>query len=233
VSHRSGYIQEVDWSALLTIAEQKHLFVRMDVEIGRYLLAGDAVMSVWPAADLDAGTERQLSDAIVTGMERTPHQDLKLGVIELMDIAIKAMSPSVNDPTTALNAIDRLGEILLELAWRKRGDLVHLSDRGRPLVIARRPRLEDTIGLAFDQVRHFAAGNPTVAIALTRLLGRLAALSPESARAAFVEHMHEVKTSAELRIDDPVDRRRYDAAAGEAMSVAVGRSRPRIEAHGG
>jgi uncharacterized membrane protein len=230
---RAGYIQELDRAALRRIAGQNHLFIRMDVEIGKHVLPGDDVMTVWPGDDVDARIEEQLLDAIMLGMERTPHQDLKLGVIELMDIAVKAMSPSVNDPTTALNSIDRLGEILLELAWRRRGDLVDLSDNGRPLLITRRPELEATLGVAFDQVRHYAGDNPTVAIALTRLLGRLAATAPESARAAFVEQLHEVKSTAERRIEDPVDRRRYADASAEALRVAAGRSGTRIEARGG
>ena len=230
---RAGYIQEVDRVALKKIAHAHHLFIRVDAEIGKYVLPGDEVLCVWPGSDVDAAVEKDLRSAFLLGMERTPHQDLELGVIELMDIAVKAMSPSVNDPTTALNSIDRLGEILLELAWRRRGDLVELSDNGRPLLITRRPLLHDTLGVAFDQVRHYGAGNPTVAIALTRLLGRLAALAPETARAAFLEELHEVKGTAEREITDPVDRRRYDEAVVEALRVATGEGRVKIEARGG
>ena len=230
---RSGYVQELDRAALKKIASKHHLLVRMDVEIGRYILAGEPVMTVWPAADVTPEARAGLRGALLTGMERTPHQDLKLGVIELMDIAVKAMSPSVNDPTTALNAIDRLGEILLELARRKRGDLVELSGNNRPLLILRRPRLEDTLAIAFDQVRHYAASNPTVAIALTRLLGRLAAMAPASAAPAFIEQLLEVKNTAERKITDPVDRRRYDSAAAEALRVASGETSLRIETKGG
>lgn len=230
---RAGYIQEIDRTALKRIAHRHHLFIRLDAEIGKYVLPGEEVMCVWPGADVDAEIENELRGALVLGMERTPHQDLELGVIELMDIAVKAMSPSVNDPTTALNAIDRLGEILLELAWRRRGDLVEMSESGRPLLITRRPLLHDTLGVAFDQVRHYAAGNPTVAIALTRLLARLSAMGPDSARAAFLEQLHEVKGTADREITDPVDRRRYDEAAAEALRLATGEGRTRIEARGG
>src|SRR5690606_9281254 len=132
---------------------------------GKHVLPGDDVMSVWPGADVDERTEAKLRDALVLGIERTAQQDLKLGVIELMDIAVKALSPSVNDPTTALNALDRLGEILLDMAWRRRGDTVELSPDGRPLLILQRPDLDDTVAIAFDQIRHYGAGNPTVAIA--------------------------------------------------------------------
>lgn len=229
----AGYIQSLDTSALKEVARANQLFIRMDVEIGRYILPGDEVMSAWPGEDVDARIEADLRDALVLGVERTPHQDLKFGVIELMDIAVKAMSPSVNDPTTALNAIDRLGEILLELAWRRRGDLVEMSTNGRPLLITRRPVLEDTVGIAFDQVRHYGASNPTIAIALMRLLGRLAAMSPDSARPAFIEQLHAVKTTAGLRITDPVDRTRLEDAVGDALRTASGEGSARVEARSG
>lgn len=205
----------------------------MDVEIGKYILPGDEVISVWPPEEVDGRIVRSLRDSLLLGLERTPHQDLKLGVIELMDIAVKAMSPSVNDPTTALNAIDRLGEILLELSWRSRGDLVELSSNGRPLLITRRPELEATVGIAFDQVRHYAASNPTVAIAMVRLLGRLAAMAPESAGPVFVQCLHEVKATAEAQITDAVDQRRFAHSVTESMKIAAGTGRVGIEAGGG
>jgi uncharacterized membrane protein len=163
-----------------------------------------------------------MRDALVLGMERTPYQDLKLGIIELMDIAVKAMSPSVNDPTTALNAIDRLGEILHELAWRRRGDMIECDDGGAPRVLVPQARLEDAVGNAFDQIRHFAAGNPGVAIAMTRLLGRLAAMSPARARPVFVEHLEETVSSARALIVDAVDRQRYNEVVVEAQRLAAG-----------
>jgi uncharacterized membrane protein len=99
-------------------------------------------------------------------------------------------------------------------------------------LITRRPQLEDTLGIAFDQVRHYGAENPTVAIALTRLLGRLAATAPAQARPAFIQALYELKATAEARITDAVDRRRYDAAAEDALRIAAGENRTRIEAGG-
>ena len=218
---KAGYIQSIDEGSLAQIARQRQLLVRMDVEIGRYVLPGDDVMSVWPGDDVDDAAEDGLRDALVLGLERTKHSDPKFGVIELMDIAVKAMSPSVNDPTTALNAIDRLGEILLDFAWRRRGDRMMTSPDGRPLVIIRRPQLRDTVGIAFDQIRHYASGNPTIAIAMVRLLGRLARLSPLDSHDEFLEHLHEVKRAAEARIKDAEDRQRFDSAVADALRSAA------------
>jgi uncharacterized membrane protein len=220
---KAGYIQSIDEESLARIARQRQLLVRMEVEVGKYVLPGEEVMSVWPADDVHGDAEAALRDALVLGLERTKHRDPKFGVIELMDIAVKAMSPSVNDPTTALNAIDRLGEILLEFAHRRRGDRMETSPDGRPLLIIRRPQLHDTVGIAFDQIRHFASGNPTVAIAMVRLLGRLARLSPPASHDEFVRHLHAVRHAAEARITDSEDRRRFDSAVADALRTAAAR----------
>jgi uncharacterized membrane protein len=88
-------------------------------------------------------------------------------------------------------------------------------------VLVPQPRLEDAVGNAFDQIRHFAAGNPGVAIALTRLLGRLAAMSPARARPVFVEHLDETVSSARALIVDAVDRQRYNEVVVEAQRRAA------------
>jgi uncharacterized membrane protein len=215
---QSGYVQAVDRRKLREIALQSKLLIRLDIEIGEYLLPGHRIMSVWPATAARPHHADDLRAALVLGMERTPHQDVKHGIIELMDIAVKAMSPSINDPTTAVNSVQRISEILLELAWRERGDDVTTDDHGRPLVILRRPRLADTVDLAFNQIRHYAAENPTVAIALLETLGELAALSPGAARSAFLDQLREVGRSAHLAIRHDGDLARVERAAAAALA---------------
>jgi uncharacterized membrane protein len=122
-----GYMQAIDRRSCATIAAEPAA-VRLEVEIGEYLLPGQVIMSVWPASWDEGGAADELCDALVLGMERTPHQDVKHGIIELMDIAVKAMSPSINDPTTAVNSFQRIGEVLLDMAWREQGDDVERDD---------------------------------------------------------------------------------------------------------
>lgn len=220
-ARRGGYLQSVDYGQLLDVARDHGLSVDVDVEVGSYILPGQRVLNVTGPARLDDAVEASLHDALVLGAERTPHQDLKYGVLELMDIAVKAMSPGVNDPTTAVNSIHRLSEVLLELAWRADGDRILRDEAGLIRVTGRRPRLDDTIGLAFNQIRHYSAANPTVAIVMLRSLAELAALAPEHARAAFVEQLHAVRETAQSRVTDGADRARLDKAAARALARAA------------
>jgi uncharacterized membrane protein len=219
-SRGAGYVQSVDRAALREAAAEHGLLIRMEVEIGEFVLPGHHVMSVWPASAEDGRIAGMLCDAMIMGHERTPHQDVKHGIIELMDIAVKAMSPSVNDPTTAVNAVHRLSEVLLDLAWRDRGADVERGDDGRPVVVMRRPRFGDCVDLAFNQVRHYAAGNPTVAVTLLASLGELAALSPEDARPPVVQQMQHVIRTAHIGITHQHDLARVDHAAAAALRRA-------------
>jgi uncharacterized membrane protein len=221
VARKAGFVQAVDRRALRRLADRHRLTIRVDAEIGTYLLPGQLAMSVWPGGKPDDEAIEGLIDTLVQGPERTPHQDILYGVTELMDIAVKAMSPSLNDPTTAVNAMQRMSEVLLDMAWRERGDEITRDDDGRPLVLFPRPKLADAVRLGFDQVRHYAAGNPTVAVLLLETLADLAALSPDAARAPFLDQLEQVARSARMEIRQEADRQRVERAVSAALARAA------------
>jgi uncharacterized membrane protein len=227
---RAGYVQGVDYATLAKLARALNAAVRVEVEIGSFVLPGQHLVTVTHTAD--GPDQNALLDAVILGDERTPRQDPKYGVLELMDIAVKAMSPSVNDPTTAVNAVHRLSEVLLEMAWRDNGDRV-MRDGDAVRVVGRRPSLDDTVGLAFDQIRHYSAENPSVAIVLLRALGELAALSPARSRRPFVAQLEAVERSAAARVPDAADRERVAAEAAHARSRATAPTSTRREVGSG
>jgi uncharacterized membrane protein len=217
LAERAGYLQGLQAGKLRDLATEHDLLVRVLVEMGSYPLPGAAVMHVWPRAKVDEKLAHAMAGTLIQGFERTPHQDLKHGLTELMDIALKGLSPSINDPTTALNALQRTAQILHEMAWRTPGDLVERDDEGRPRVLIRRPQLADAVELSFRQVRHFGAGNPSFATAMLEVLGELAALSPERVRGVFVEEARGVIAAARDRITDERDLEQVEQAAARAI----------------
>ncbi|CAN5801645.1 hypothetical protein BH23GEM9_BH23GEM9_16580 [soil metagenome] len=216
----AGYLQAVDREGLSRIAGEHDLLICMEVEIGTYVLPGLTVMRAWPSRRVTKDLAADMCSRLILGLERTPRQDLKHGIIEMMDIAVKGMSPSINDPTTAINAVQRMGQVLLDMAWRTGGDSVSLDDDGNIRLIVRRPRLDQTTAAAFDQIRHYAADNPTVAIAMIDTLGQLSALSPIASRPAFTSQLQAVIRTANERITDPGDIERLQSAAGAALAMA-------------
>jgi uncharacterized membrane protein len=217
----AGYVQALDRPGLRKLARENRVTVRLEAGFGGHVLPGQLIMSVWPATALDDELADALRGALILGSERTPHQDVEHGIIELMDIAVKAMSPSVNDPTTATNAVQRMAEVLLDLAWRGRGDDLSKDEAGRELVLIRRPRLDDLVELGFGQIRHYAAGDPTLAVVLLQTLGELAALSPEAARAPFLHQLREVSAAAHREIQHAADIARVERAAAAALARAT------------
>lgn len=202
----TGYLQYADYPRLLDIARRHG--VRLDVHgrIGDYVLVGDRLLSSSPAPPPGLGDE--VSECWTFGPQRTLEQDIGFGIRQLADVALKALSPGVNDTTTAIMCVDTLTAILSHLASR---DLrFEGCDRdGVTWVQAHHPRFEGLLDEAFDQIRHSARDNVAV---LERLRWSLAALhsrvSAPARRAALRLHAERLQETVQRELQDPRDRAR-------------------------
>ncbi len=181
---------------------------------------GECLFSVWPPVAFDAPLGEMLASAVLLGPARTPYQDIELGLVELVDIAVKALSPGINDPTTAMTAIDRLGEVVLALSREPPHGVVRRDGRG--LVITSRLTFERAVAVAFGQIRHFGAANPAVAEKLVNTIGDVAALAPAAARASLLDALDHTRRQCAQAIADPADRDRVLRAAGDALARGRG-----------
>jgi uncharacterized membrane protein len=170
VTHRDdGWIQHVDLDAVARTAPEGGT-VRLETETGRYAVAGTPLCVVWPVPDdVDAACERA-RNALVVGSSRTAKQDVGYGVRQLADVALRALSPGINDPTTAQDAMFHLATVVGELLTRQPAPLVTATAGDRILVRPERTTHTDVVSLAFDEVRLSATGMPTVAIYLLEVL---------------------------------------------------------------
>ena len=206
-SPKAGYVQMVRADALDQLASGNALTIRMDVRIGAFVLPGQPLATVWPVDSVDDAVGELIGEAFLLGPERTPEQDAEYGIVEISDIAVRALSPGVNDPTTAVLCIDRLSEILAALARRRPPQPVRDTRDGSLRFIARHTSFARATGLAFDQIRHHGASNPTIVKKLLDTLGTLLTLVPASERASLLEHVEAIDKGSELAIAHPVDRR--------------------------
>lgn len=164
-----GWIQNVDLASMSRAADRGGT-VRLDTEVGRYAVAGTVLCVVWPVPeDPDLARERARY-AVVTGSSRTADQDVGYGVRQLADVALRALSPGINDPTTAQDALFHLGSVLRAALEHTPPPLATPMGDGR--VLLRPERLDHAllVDLAFDEVRLAAVGLPTVCIYLLELL---------------------------------------------------------------
>jgi uncharacterized membrane protein len=211
-ARKTGYVQDVDGGGLLELARAQGVIVRMERGIGEFVIEGTPLVSVGDE-EPDERVVRKLTSAFSIGQERTVQQDAAYGIRQLGDIALKALSPSVNDTTTAINAIDYLGAILASLASR-RVETPCRSDGGELLVIARGPTFPGLLAEAFDQIRQSTEGTVTVLVRLLEVLRVLRALTDEPNRLRAIEdHTTRILEVADRGVQVLHDRARIQCAA--------------------
>ncbi len=208
-----GYLQTINADLLFDLAERHTLAIRPAPFIGDFILPGEPLASIWPDTGLDDEVEDAIRDALVLGLERTLQADVSFGVQQLSDIAVKALSPGINDPTTAIICIGHLSEIIVLLANRGKPDEVRSSNDGSVRVILQGPPFAQIAGVAFDQIRHYGVGDPTVAEYLVSSLRRIAALIPPARRPTIVRHARLVLTTMRTKVSVPEDRARVERVA--------------------
>jgi uncharacterized membrane protein len=171
---RSGYIQLADDRALLEAAHAGDTVVRMERSIGEFVIEGGALaaVEVKPAGEGGIDLER-LAGAFTIGRQRTVDQDAAYGIRQIVDVALKALSPGINDSTTAVMCVDYLTAILARVAGRRIPSPLRTRD-GTLRVIARGPTFGTLMDEAFDQIRQHSGGNVAV---LARLIWALRFLS--------------------------------------------------------
>jgi uncharacterized membrane protein len=236
-SRHSGYVQAVHPGTLLSHAGRCGVCLRLRLRVGEHVVAGTTLAWIWraspddPAPDPEAFT-RVLDAGVRIGFERTLEQDAAFGIRQLVDVACKALSPAVNDPYTAVQAVDHLSVIFCTLALRPLG--THVARDGRGVVIVPGRRFGDYLAVMCGLIRRYGAPEPTVAHALLRLLGSCAAVAagdPERC-AAIEEQARIVVADAEREVAQPADLALTHAEAKSVLQM-VTRPRPRAHPPGG
>jgi uncharacterized membrane protein len=167
---RSGWVQQIDTAAILDCMPDDST-ARVEIYAGRYVIEHGRMISLSPATDVTELNNR-LRAAVVIGETRTMQQDVTYGLRQLVDIAVKALSPGINDPTTAQDAIFHSAAVLSELLHHDPPPAV-TTDHRRRLVMAGVPTHRELIQLTFDEPRRAAASHPTVCLYLLAAIDSL------------------------------------------------------------
>ncbi len=173
----TGYVRNVDTNGLVSFAVERDCVIRMERGLGSFVVKDSPL--VWltessPAGhELDETTITKLNELFTIDHYRTIDQDVAFGIRQIVDIALKALSPGVNDTTTAVVCIDYLGAILVDLA-RRRIEQHYRAPDGVLKVIAEGATFESLVRGAFDQIRDVAADNTAIYLRLLRALETVA-----------------------------------------------------------
>ncbi len=180
-----GWIQQVDHEALLGGLEPGSC-LRMATVAGRFAIPGTEACTIWPAPNDPDGARRFVLRNIMLGETRSMQQDATYGVRQLADVALKALSPGINDPTTAQDALFHLGAVVREMLAREAPSRRRSGSDGRSLLLPEAITHDELVELAFDEIRVFSAGMPTVQIYLLETLHLLTRSLDPSDRAEAV-----------------------------------------------
>ena len=207
----SGYLRSVDDEQLLRLARAHVCVVRMDRALGGFVAEGESILSVaFPdgARPLAPELVRRLHRTYTIGNQRTIEQDAGFGLRQIVDIALKALSPGINDTSTAIICIDHLGSLLAflgprSLGARQRAD----SAANRVLLITKRPDYEDFVTTAFDQIRSSGAANVAVLLRLLSALSTVIGRTPWPSRRSILRRQVElIREAAERQLDTEYER---------------------------
>ncbi|MGW4379457.1 DUF2254 domain-containing protein [Kitasatospora sp. NPDC004531] len=176
---RAGVLRDVNIRRLVRVARRHGAVLHLVPRIGDFIAPGT------PTVVVAGGTPPRpgwITTALNVGVDRTMHQDLSFGFRQLADIAVRALSPAVNDPTTAVQALDRIHQLLAVLAPHQLGELRHRDQDGAVRLVQPVPGWEATVDLAFTEIRICGAGQPQVTRRLAAALDDLLRIAPEPRR---------------------------------------------------
>jgi len=215
----SGYIRFVDTRRLIALAKHYHVTIRVLRRVGHFVPAGIPLMMVSKGKRLPPEGVAELLIALDFGPTRTLQQDVEFGVLQIVDVALKAISPAVNDPTTAINCVDQLSRILIRFASRQPPEDLLYDPPGIVRASIGWIHFERLLDAAFEQIRMYSKTDVAVSLRLLRALGDIAASTPDlEFRRILVERgMRTVAGCAEKLGEDELRELRARQAALEQL----------------
>jgi uncharacterized membrane protein len=207
-TRETGYIQSVDGEGLWNFATNKDRVLRLERKVGDFVVEGEALIS--SEQKLDVMEVKSVCGFFVVGIFRTVDQDVGFGIRQIVDIALKALSPGINGTTTAVACLDYLGAILSRLGQRPMPS-PYRKDGDKLRVIAPVPQFADFVAESIDEIRLCAATNVTIFLCLFSLLNRVAMVARDPARrGVLLRHAGLVRESADQAIVVSYDRERIN-----------------------
>jgi len=215
VSDVSGYIRFIDTKRLVATAKSYSVKVRVLRRVGHFVPAGIPLLNVYKGQRLPAEGIAELRGAFDFGPTRTLQQDVEFGVLQIVDIALKAISPAVNDPSTAICCVDHLSRILIRFASREPPEPLLYDPPGVVRVSIDWSNFGRMLDSAFEQIRMYSRTDVAVSLRLLRALGDIATTTPDPGdRRALVERGERILAGcAEHLGDDELKEMRARLAA--------------------
>lgn len=223
-----GYLQLIEGDALVALAKQANVVLQLQRRPGHYLVCGSPLVRVWPEMRISKKFAAQVNAAFVLGHQRTAVQDIEFAVLQLVEIAVRALSPGVNDPFSAIVCVDRLGSALSRLAQRDIPSPQRFDDKGQLRLVVSTTTFAGIVDAAFNQIRQSGRSSPAVTL---RLLETISVIAPATRRlqdqAALRRQAEMIVQAAHDALPEQQDRQAVEErfqAANQALFKASAES---------
>lgn len=203
-----GYLQVIDGDVLMAMATEKDVLLRLERHPGQYVVSGRPLLMVWPGARVTGEIVSRVNAAFSLGNQRTSVQDIEFPIQQLVEIAVRTLSPGINDPFTAIACVDRLGSALHRLAQRDMPSPYRLDKHQRLRVVTKLVSFAGIVDTAFNQVRQYGRSSTAVNMRLLEMIAVIAAAAhrPED-RSALLRHADMILRGAQTGLPESEDRR--------------------------
>jgi uncharacterized membrane protein len=216
-SVRAGAVQAMDYGNLARFAHDAGCLVVVLPTVGDFVPAGAALFEVYGGRGVDDGAAETLRSTMVLGVERTIEQDPAFAIRVMVDIAIRALSPAVNDPTTAVQVLDHLGDMLRLLGATPVPPPLASADVPSQGVVLRTRRWDDVVELSFTEIRQYGGSSVQVVRRLRALLEDLRGRVLPERREAVEDELARLDATIATHWSDTIDLDRARTADGQGI----------------
>lgn len=219
-TNRTGYVQAIDHDRVIAAAREAGATVTLKIRPRHYVLRGDVLARIMPETAFDDRLAEVLESTIVIGTSRTPVQDIEYPIRQLVEIALRALSPGINDPYTACAVIDRVaGSIAKIIAggaqqsrWCDVDEVIRL--------IVPTTQFDGILDTAFNEIRQAGASQQSILIRLADRLGQLLAHADKDQMVEIRRHLELVRATGQRAIADQADRSILTARVETALTLS-------------
>ena len=179
-SPESGYIRYIDINRLVALAKAYRIRVRLERRVGHFVPAGVPLMSVSDVERVPADRALHLLGTFDIGPTRTMQQDVEFGIIQIVDIGLRAISPAINDPSTAISCVDQLSRVVIRWIGRVPPPSHYYAPPHVLRLTVPWLGFQGLLDTAFEQIRHYAVSNVAVSLRLLRAFDDIASTTPHA-----------------------------------------------------
>ncbi|OKH38650.1 hypothetical protein NIES2119_08625 [[Phormidium ambiguum] IAM M-71] len=186
-ANKAGYLQVIDHEQLMKIACKYDLLLKLNIQPGEFIIQGKNLITIYPAQRVNETVINEIHKVFILGKERTEQQDIEFPIAQLVEISMRALSPGINDPFTAIRCIDRITDGLVHLSQRKFPSAYRYDEEKNLRIIAETVSFAELVDSAFNQIRIY--GKSDLAVNL-KLLESIAVIASYTDNPKYKSHLY-------------------------------------------